>query len=149
MICARLYRSLKDKYIYNIMNNKNTPNRVAKGKDRTLIAASQRTFSGPLPSPDDFDAYGRTLPDAPERILKMAENQSSHRINIENKMLKMASRESILGQIIGFLIAIIFLGAAIWLAIEGHDALAGTIIVALSSLIAIFVIKKSPQKEKE
>lgn len=64
-------------------------------------------------------------------------------------MLKMASRENILGQIIGFLIAIIFLGATIWLAIEGHDALAGTIIVALSSLIAIFAIKKSPQKEKE
>ena len=77
----------------------------------------------------------------------MAENQSSHRINIENKMLKMASRESILGQIIGFLIAIIFLGAAIWLAIEGHDALAGTIIVALSSLIAIFVITSVHKKQ--
>lgn len=32
-------------------------------------------WSGPLPAPDDFEAYNRAQPDASERILKMAERQ--------------------------------------------------------------------------
>jgi hypothetical protein len=37
----------------------------------------QKSFSGPLPAPEDFMAYKNVMPDAPERILAMAERQSS------------------------------------------------------------------------
>lgn len=79
----------------------------------------------------------------------MTEIQGEHRRNIENKVLKYAFVESMTGQIIGFILALVFLGAAIWLAIENHEGLAVTIIIALSSVIAIFVIKKMPKKENE
>ena len=44
---------------------------------------------------------------------------------------------------------VIFLGAAIWLAMEGHDWLAGGIIAAISSLIAVFVLKKERKDQSE
>ena len=130
---------MRDKSSINKRNN-------AKG---AIIATSHHTYSGPLPSPEDFAAYGHTVPDAPERILIMAEKQSEHRKSIEKKVLKFAIIKSIVGQIIGFVLALVFLAAAIWLAREGHEKLSITIIVALSSLIAIFVLKKSPKNKNE
>ena len=131
------------------MRNKKSLSNKQDNINGTIIAASHRSYSGPLPSPDDFAAYGNTLPNAPERIIRMTEIQGEHRRNIENKVLKYAFIESMTGQIIGFILALVFLGAAIWLAIENHESLAVTIIIALSSVIAIFVIKKMPKKENE
>lgn len=113
-----------------------------------FVALEQRMFSGPLPSPEDFNAYGKVVKDAPQRILKMAEEQSKHRMDMEKKLLNRSTAESVMGQIIGFLIAILFLGAALWLGLNGHDVLAGAIVAAISSLIIVFVLKKSP-KDKE
>lgn len=81
--------------------------------------------------------------------MKMAEAQSEHRIDMEKKVLKYSTMESITGQVIGFLIAVIFLGAAVGLAMKGHDWLAGGIIAAISSLIAIFVLKKERKDQSD
>lgn len=113
-----------------------------------FVSMEQRTFRGPLPSPEDFNAYGNVVKDAPQRILKMAEEQSKHRMSMEKKLLNRSTAESVIGQIIGFLIAILFLGAALWLGINDHDVLAGTIVAAISSLIIVFVLKRNP-KDKE
>lgn len=113
-----------------------------------LVAMEQRMFSGPLPSPEDFNAYGKVVKDAPQRILKMAEEQSKHRMCMEKKLINRSTAESVMGQIIGFLIAILFLGAALWLGMNDHDVLAGAIVAAISSLIIVFVLKRNP-KEKE
>ena len=113
-----------------------------------FVAMEQRMFSGPLPSPEAFKAYGEAMQDAPQRILNMAEKQSEHRMIMERKLLNRATTESVLGQIIGFLIAILFLGAAVWLGMNDHDVLAGTIVAAISSLIIVFVLKRNP-KDKE
>ncbi len=37
------------------------------------------TFSGPLPHPDDFKKYADILPNAPDRIMAMAENEQKIR----------------------------------------------------------------------
>lgn len=113
-----------------------------------FVAMEQRMFSGPLPSPEDFKAYGEAMKDAPQRILKMAEEQSEHRMRMEKKLLNRSTTESVLGQVIGFLISILFLSAAVWLGMNDHDVLAGTIVAAISSLIIVFVLKRNP-KDKE
>lgn len=42
----------------------------------TMMAfEEERSFSGPLPPPEYLDAYEKTLPGAPDRILVMAEKQ--------------------------------------------------------------------------
>ena len=44
-------------------------------------------FSGPLPSPDDFKKYSEVLPNAPERIMSMAEKEQQIRADGQAGML--------------------------------------------------------------
>jgi uncharacterized membrane protein len=52
-----------------------------------VIREERHHFQGPLPQSGDFAAYERTLPGAADRILKMAENQASHRQTLERRAL--------------------------------------------------------------
>lgn len=68
----------------------------------TMMAfEEERSFSGPLPPPEYLDAYEKTLPGAPDRILVMAEKQVDHRIDVEKTIVKKKFNQSTLGQIIG------------------------------------------------
>lgn len=105
------------------------------------------SFSGPLPAPEDFQAYMDVLPSAPERILAMAEKQSEHRMNLERYIVNSGINEAKRGQLFGFVLAIVFLLAAIYLGMNDHDWLAVGIIAIIASISVIFVLKKEPRKE--
>ena len=102
----------------------------------------RKSFSGPLPTPEDFVMYKKALPDAPERIMKMAEKQTDHRIKCEDEIIKAKRMESLIGQIAGFLIAICCLVVACILGLNGHDWLAGVIPTSIAGLAAVFVLRK-------
>jgi uncharacterized membrane protein len=56
--------------------------------EKTIIAIEERSsYSGPLPPPEDFKAYGDVLPNAPERILNAFEKQLSHRVETEKEIV--------------------------------------------------------------
>lgn len=107
----------------------------------------QSSYSGPLPKPSDFAAYKDALPSAPERIMTMAEEEQTHRHTIEKELLKNANRENFLGQFLAFILALVCLGVATYLGIQGHDTLAGAIIAITAVLASIFYLKKIPKKE--
>ena len=70
----------------------------------TMMAfEEERSFSGPLPPPEYLEAYEKTLPGAPDRILVMAEKQVDHRIDVEKTIVKKKFNQSTLGQIMPFL----------------------------------------------
>ena len=55
-----------------------------------LLAVSTRiekTFSGPLPAPEDFEQYNKVLPDAAHRIVALAEKEQQIRAEGQAKML--------------------------------------------------------------
>lgn len=114
---------------------------------RGMFAVQQ--FRGPLPPAKEFQGYKNVMPDAPERIISMAEKEQSHRMGLENKALKYDFWKTILGQIFGFVVSIIFGVGAVWLGMEGHTSsacvLGGATVV---SLAAIFVINKLPHSDK-
>lgn len=108
-----------------------------------IIAAS---YYGPLPLSSELKNYEMIVPGAGERILKMAENESAHRHNIElnvmtaNIMLaNKKANERWTGQIFAFIIAITCIGAGIWFIALGKS-LAGTIFSGsgLFSVLAVF-----------
>lgn len=73
----------------------------------------------------------------------MAENQSKHRMDLENFAIKGQVRQSGRGQVFGFVLALICISATVYLAIEGHESLAialGTTTVI--GLAGIFVVGK-------
>ncbi|TGX80193.1 DUF2335 domain-containing protein [Palleniella muris] len=61
-----------------------------------FYALEQKVYSGPLPAPEDFAQYEKTLPGATDCILRMTERQIEYRIKQEDKIidgkLKMAAR---------------------------------------------------------
>jgi len=114
------------------------------------IFAIQQSYSGPLPPAREFREYKEVMPDAPKRILAMAEKNQEHRIQLTNKSEKHDYIKTLLGQIFAFVLSLSFGGGAIYLGMEGHDWLAGILgCTTVVSLATIFVLNKLPQFNKE
>lgn len=113
----------------------------------SAMVEMRQTFSGPLPRPADFKAYKEVLSNAPERILLMAEKQQQHRIDSEERIIKADIRESIFGQVFAVLLVVLFLAAAVYLGINGHNWLAGIVATLSATISAIFYLKSTPSNK--
>lgn len=94
---------------------------------KSITIATFQSYSGPLPAPESLDQYNKIIPDGAERIMKMAENQSNHRIKIEEVVIGSQVKQSGRGQIFGLIIAFGALGSSVVLAMYGHDTVASII----------------------
>lgn len=117
----------------------------------SLSIETSSAFRGPLPPPSVLADYNDIINDGAERIMKMAENQSGHRIELEKHAIKEELKQSRNGQIFGFILAIFGIIAAFVLAYLGHDTVAGIFgTTTIIGLVTIFVIgKKRQTKEQE
>lgn len=114
---------------------------------RVLIQVT-RTHTGPIPSPDALAQYGAVLESAPDRILRMAEKQSDHRMELEKSTIRRQLNQSGVGQVLAFLVSIGCIGASSWLAYEGHDAVAGVIGgTTVVGLVSVFIYGKVAQQK--
>lgn len=107
---------------------------------------------GPLPSPRTLKAYGEIVENGAERIMQSAEEQAEHRREIESKVINGQVNQSQIGQIMGFIIAILFLLVGFYLIIHEYE-ISGVIIASIDlvGLVSVFVIgrhKKYKMKEE-
>lgn len=106
----------------------------------------QQIHTGPLPAPSDYADYDSVLPGSAERILRMAEEEQTHRHVIEiaaakdNRLLIIERR---IGQFMAFLVTLSCLGLGVWLVVSGFPVI-GTIFggVGLAPVIWAFIPKK-------
>ena len=108
-------------------------------------------FAGPLPPPEILEQYNRLVPDAAERILKMAEKQAAHRQGIERAAIQSELQREAWSLRFGTLIlvlAFILAGIIGWL---GNTTGATAIVLAsLSALAGVFVTGSwSRRRERE
>ena len=75
-------------------------------------------FAGPIPHPSIIQQYEHTLPGSADRILKMAEDQSSHRQKLESSVIKSDISNERLGMYLSFIVIIIFIIAGVFLLIN-------------------------------
>jgi uncharacterized membrane protein len=114
---------------------------------RTLYQLT-KVHIGPLPSPDSLAEYNEVLPNAAERIFKEFEEQGKHRRDLESTVVKSQVKQSYIGQASALLIALVFLGAAVWCIRSGYEFGGAIIGVAdLASLVAVFLKGKYYQKD--
>lgn len=96
--------------------------------------------TGPIPSPDVFKAYGEVLQDAPDRILRMAEDEAKGRRDREMWKVKGDVILAPLGVVCGFAIGVTTVIAGASVVMAGHDlagfGLGGT---GLASLVGVFI----------
>lgn len=111
------------------------------------IMARKEEYSGPIPHPDHLEKYEKILSGSANRILGMAENQSTHRQNIENKLLEAEINYKNKGQNFGFIISIICIVGGIVMLFFGKN-LQGfiTLIGAVSMLISAFLYGNKNKK---
>ena len=90
-----------------------------------VTVAEAMSFVGPLPPPTMYREYENTLAGSAERILAMAEKEQNHRIAWETEAQSASGQETKRGQWLGFAIAAGCIGAATFLAVSGHEVVAG------------------------
>lgn len=106
----------------------------------------QEIRTGPLPDPETLFRYGQALPDAPDRIIKIAEGQTHHRQQLERAVVYGNIAAQTRGQYIGGAIAVLALSYGSFLLYMGKD-MAGFAVVGsvATSLAAIWVLGKIEQ----
>lgn len=124
-----------------------------KKKAIGMLIERHPSFSGPLPPPEILKRFDEVIPGSAERIIKMAEGQFAHRTELERKVIASDISRSRLGQILGFIIAVVGLICSAIISIYGNQ-IAGTIlgISTLGSLVGVFMYgsrTRSQEREKK
>lgn len=115
-----------------------------------FMAMEQKSYHGPIPSPEDLRGYEEVLPNAADRIITMAEKNSTHRIEMEKNIIEGNLNLSKRGQLMGFFLAILFVGVAVFLTIRGHEKIGITLITTtLLGVLAVFVLNERPWESKK
>lgn len=111
---------------------------------RVVAEVIQSEFSGPIPPPNIIRGYEEVLPGAADRIISMAEKQSQHRQHMEKEMIRIESRDSLLGIIFAFGLGIGCVIAAIIMSIvvpQSAGVIGGSVlgIAGIGSIIITFI----------
>lgn len=104
-------------------------------------------WQGPLPPPAALEAFKQLVPDAPERIIAMAEEEGRVRReqmqkdhDSENRTKETDVREFhkdvCRGQFMAFATLLLIIGSAVYCASHGHDGVA----IALASMGAVGIV---------
>ena len=105
-----------------------------------VVRSTSYSFSGPLPPPEILDKYGQIIPDGADRILRLVEQQQTHRQLLEKAVTESDVRSSDHGLWLGFAIVIVCVIGGFALIAIGKDASGlAAILVPLGSLAAIFI----------
>ena len=116
------------------------PNPKDQPRQPVVNRQELQQYSGPIPPPVMLEQYNKIVPGAAERILKMAEEQASHRRNLEKQALSTDSRNSTFGIVCALLISagVLFLAGY---AIKLNQPIAASLIsaVGIGSLVGTFI----------
>lgn len=125
--------------------------RPIENSHRTLLAARRtEAFSGPLPHPDHLERYGKIIENGAERIFKMAENQSEHRMSIEKEIVSADIRRSDFGLLYGFILSLVITGSGVWITLQDKSTIGFiTMLAPLATIVGLFVYNKQTQKKDE
>ena len=106
-------------------------------------------FQGPIPPPQLLREYNEVIPNGADRIVKMAETQSAHRIELEACIVKGDDRRANWGLATGFTIGIVIIVLSFIMIMYGHDG-AGTVLGSadLIGLIGVFVYGRSARMKQ-
>ena len=103
--------------------------------------------SAPLPEPSELAVYNQIIPNGADRIMKMAEAQTAHRIEIEKTVIYSQKNQAFRGQVFGLIVGLGGLSLATFAAMNGHDWFGGAVgSGTLVSLVYVFVQSREKQE---
>ena len=107
-------------------------------------------YSAPLPPAPALAQYNNVIPDGAERIMIMAEKQADHRRKLEANLVRVGSRDSLLGLIFGFFIGLSGIAGSV-ICISNGYTVGGSIIGTgtLGGLVSVFVYGSRQRRSEE
>ena len=124
------------------------PKQQAQTQISTLVAASYHT--GPLPPAAEMELYCKIIPDGGDRLMRMAEEQSKLRTELDRTVVNAKIKLDTRGQIFGFVIGLAGFGVGALLVLKGHEVAGGAFFTTtLVGLVYAFVTGRTPKKPKE
>jgi uncharacterized membrane protein len=118
-------------------------NGIKKEKQAEIVKAFsigfmqiQKHHSGPLPDAETLEHYSNIIPNGAERIMVMAEKEQDFRHGLSTDESKRILNQRGIGQIFGFIIAIVGIGGGIFLAYSGKETAGLTSIISAMVLLA-------------
>jgi uncharacterized membrane protein len=140
-----------DAQTFNSIPNKVKPQVVTlfgKALGQPSLIAQVTQYSGPLPPSEELERYNQVVPGLADRLVTTFEKQASHRMELEKLVITNQVKEGNRGQIIGAILAILFLFGALWITHDGYPWVGGTIGgTTVVSLATLFVLGKKAQKQ--
>ena len=124
------------------MSVKISKNQLNNFHNNTPIFA-QASYSSPLPPASEFIKYNEAVPNAGDRILLMAENEAKNRHELQQKTISISNRNSLIGMIFAFILALCFLLTGAYIVLHSSDNVAITIAGALFGLSGMGSIIKT------
>lgn len=103
---------------------------TAKVVREVAVAAMREEFRGPIPPPSIIKGYEEVVAGSADRIIKMAEKQAAHRQEMEREMIRIESRDGLLGILFAFFLGIGCIIAAIVMVVivpQSSGAIAGAL----------------------
>lgn len=123
---------------------------IPEESKNAIVQQMEMFYSGPLPAPSAFGQYDKVLPGAAERILQMAEQEQTHRHEVDNKQLHMCSRDSLIGILAELGLGVVALVAGTVVALNvpniGGTVLGGVFGVSGVGTIAVSIVKGTRTK---
>ena len=104
------------------------------------------SYSGPIPPPHLLKEFNASIPNGADRIMKMAGQQSTHRMDLEKKVVTANNRDALLGVIFAGIIGIIIVIGSMFL-IYNNKNIQGLGILLASAVAYISVFKKSKARD--
>lgn len=121
---------------------------ITKTEQNKQVSVQGTIFSGPIPDPETLRKYENLLKGAADRILTMAEEQSSHRRQLENQKLliekesiKDEHKERITGLLLAFVFSLSVILASLYAITNGYQ-ITGSILAGgvISGVIVSFIL---------
>ena len=82
--------------------------------------SSQEVSQGPIPPPSFLQRYDELVPGSAKRIIDMAENNNYQKAELKKKLVENGIQQSNRGQILGFIISLLFIGGCVFCAFYGQ-----------------------------
>ncbi len=121
---------------------------AAQSSNNVAIFHAQQ-FSGPMPPPEMLRQYEEVLPGLANRIVTLAENQSSHRIRLERRVTTSNIWRAHFGQLFAFLIAVCGIVAGTYLIINNKSAEGiAAILTPITGIAGVFVWRTKRQRNE-
>ena len=103
-------------------------------------ASQSRRSPDGLPSPEILEAYDTVLAGSATRIIEMFEREQTHRHQWEHRALRTHQFSTVLGQLLGFMIAVAIFGSATMIGISGNSTAAAMIWVFGMAIVTMAAV---------